>query len=76
MICLSLISEMRRMTSCLALSVFLLVIVNFLLVFLAGGRYNTLTGLPVVVGGYGSLCLALVGGGTEGFFFSSLHVLL
>lgn len=27
----------------------------------------------VVVGG-GSLCLALVGGGTEGFSFTSLHV--
>lgn len=44
-------------------------ILFFLLVFSAGGRYNTDTGLPVVVGGYGSLCLALVGGGTESFSF-------
>ena len=41
--------------------------IKFLLVFLAGGRYNTVTDPPVVVGGYGSLCLALVGVGTEGF---------
>ena len=39
----------------------------FLLVLSARGRYNNCTGLPVVVGGYGSLCLALDGGGTEGF---------
>ena len=39
----------------------------FLLVFLAGGRYNTDTGLPVVVGG--SLHPALGGGDAEGFFF-------
>ena len=47
--------------------------INFLLVFSAGGRYNTDTGLPVVVGG--SLHLALVGGDAEGFFFYGAHTL-
>ena len=70
--CSSLIFEMRRMTSCNVLSVFLPDIVNFLLVFSVGGRYNTLTGLPVVVGG--SLHPALVGGDAEGFFLCSDQV--
>ena len=30
---------------------------------------------PVVVGGYGSLCLALVGGGTEGFSNASMRAI-
>ena len=44
-------------------------ILFFLLVFSVGGRYNTDTGLPVVVGG--SLHLALVGEDAEGFFLCS-----
>ena len=43
--------------------------IDFLLVFSVGGRYNTDTGLPVVVGG--SLHLALVGEDAEGFFLCS-----